>query len=110
MFPETPALPLWMWAWLGLPSILASLKSQQTLPVVVFSVTSTLPLLDPGAAGFSLVPFNATSNLTVLAVAAFAASTPTRSTAEITSAMTVLPMLLLSEAYTRERRRRFATW
>src|SRR3954451_192582 len=37
-----------MWACDGLPSIFASLKSQQTLPVAVFRVSSTLPLFDAG--------------------------------------------------------------
>src|SRR3954468_13350244 len=97
-----------MWACDGLPSILASLKSQQNLPVAVFSVSSTLPLFDAGAP--SLLPFSAISNLAVrAAVAALAANTATSATAEITSVMTVLriALLLLCEAYTRERRFRF---
>src|SRR4051812_15575982 len=83
-----------MWACDGLPSILASLKSQQTLPVAVFSVSSTLPLFDAGAP--SLLPFSAISNLAVwAAVAALAANTATSATAEITSAMSVLRIPLL---------------
>src|SRR3954471_217668 len=83
-----------MWAWDGLPSIFASLKSQQTLPVAVFRVSSTLPLFDAGAP--SLLPFSVTSNFAVLAeVAALAANTATSATAEITSVMIVLRIPLL---------------
>src|SRR5689334_22085182 len=91
-----------MWAWFGLPSIFASLNSQQTLPVFAFSVTSTVPWLDAGAAGDSFVPFRATSNFVPAAPAALDATTTTPASTKVeTAAMTRVRMLLLPlEAHT----------
>src|SRR5262249_40705973 len=86
-----------MWAWFGLPSILVSLNSQQTLPVFAFSVSSTLPLLDSGAPGASFGPFGAISNFVPVAlVAALATTTATSASSETPSPMTALRMRLLS--------------
>jgi hypothetical protein len=54
--PETPGLPLWMWAAKGLPSIFVIENSQQTLRAAGFNVISTRPRFDAGAAGTSFVP------------------------------------------------------
>src|SRR5438309_4597989 len=76
-----------MWAAVGLPSILVMVNFQQTFPLAGFSVTSTRPRLDAGAAGTSLVPTKlAWRNLLPVVVAvAIAVSTSAAASAAIVS-------------------------
>src|SRR6478672_8227082 len=95
-----------MWAWFGLPSIFASVKSQQTLPVAALSLTSTLPLFVLGAP--SALPFRVASSLVVAVVVALAANTATSETTTTATPITALRMCLLLLISVRGIRRRCA--
>src|SRR6476646_982451 len=85
--PATPALPLWMWAAEGLPSILRIVNFQQTDPLDL-TVILAVPLPPRSPVGVSARPVSRTLKVFDDAVLPMAATAKVAATAAVTASAT----------------------
>src|SRR5712691_6672333 len=99
-FPETPFLPTWMCACVGLAIPVTPLKLQHTVPFDVLRCTTARPLPSGSPFGTSLAPFifAETTGLIELPAASASAGTTSATSARASS----VRMLLLSSGLRRE--------